>query len=130
MVQGCQIIMLMSLWHPLEQFKRYPLHQQYIQGPAKRWSPGLVNFVPAVAYQSCLALPAVFTQPSRALYFHYLGEMNHQLPNRKSPLLWMYLGNVMPPETRTDNFLPLLLSRPKTATAANVRNSTVGTCLG
>ena len=30
MVQGCQINTLMSLWHPLEQFKRYSLHQQYI----------------------------------------------------------------------------------------------------
>ena len=25
--------------------------------------PGLVNFVPAVAYHFCLALPAAFTQP-------------------------------------------------------------------
>ena len=30
---------------------------------AKRWVPGLVNFVPAVAYHFCLNLPAAFTQP-------------------------------------------------------------------
>ena len=34
-----------------------------IQGSAKRRSPGLVNFVPALAYHFCLGLPAVFTQP-------------------------------------------------------------------
>ena len=32
-------------------------------GSAKRWFPGLVNFVTALAYHSCLALPAAFTQP-------------------------------------------------------------------
>ena len=26
-----------------------------------KWAPGLVNYVPAVAYHFCLALPAVFT---------------------------------------------------------------------
>ena len=35
----------------------------YIQGSVKRQSPGLVNFVPAVAHHFCLALPAAFTQP-------------------------------------------------------------------
>ena len=29
----------------------------------KRWSPGLVNFVIALAYHFCLALPAAFMQP-------------------------------------------------------------------
>ena len=33
-----------------------------LQGSAKRRSPGLVNFVAAVAYHFCLALPAAFTQ--------------------------------------------------------------------
>ena len=33
------------------------------QSLAKRRTPGLVNFVPAVAYHICLALPAAFTQP-------------------------------------------------------------------
>ena len=32
------------------------------QGLAKRRSPGLVHFVPALAYLFCLALPAAFTQ--------------------------------------------------------------------
>ena len=34
-----------------------------IQGSAKSQSPGLVNFVCAVAYHFCLALPAAFAQP-------------------------------------------------------------------
>ena len=38
-----------------------------IQGSAKRRTPGLVNFVIAVAYHSCLALPAAFTQPEDSL---------------------------------------------------------------
>ena len=39
----------------------------YIQSSAKRRRPGLVNFVSAVAYHSCLSLPAAFTQPGRSL---------------------------------------------------------------
>ena len=39
-----------------------------IQGSAKRWSPGLVNFVTALAYHFCLALPAAFTQPGARLF--------------------------------------------------------------
>ena len=38
-----------------------------LQGPAKRLRPGLVKFVSAVAYKSCLNLPAAFTQPGRSL---------------------------------------------------------------
>ena len=34
-----------------------------VQGWAKRRSPGLVNFVTALAYHFCPALPPVFTQP-------------------------------------------------------------------
>ena len=34
-----------------------------LQGRAKKWSPGLVNFVTAVAYHFCLSLPAAFTRP-------------------------------------------------------------------
>ena len=34
-----------------------------VQGSAKRRSPGLVNFVPALAYHFCLNLPAAFTKP-------------------------------------------------------------------
>ena len=38
-----------------------------LQSSAKRRRPGLVNFVSAVAYHSCLSLPAAFTQPGRSL---------------------------------------------------------------
>ena len=34
-----------------------------IQGQAKRHFPGLVNYVTALAYHFCLALPAAFSQP-------------------------------------------------------------------
>ena len=34
-----------------------------VKGSAKMQSPGSVKFVPAVAYQFCLALPAEITQP-------------------------------------------------------------------
>ena len=59
-----------------------PLRQQQqrrqnIQISARRRSPGLVKFVPAVAQHFSLALPAAFTQPgappfSRALYVAYV----------------------------------------------------------
>ena len=39
----------------------------YVQGSAKRPFPGLVNFVPAVAYHFCLNLPAAFSQPGNGL---------------------------------------------------------------
>ena len=29
----------------------------------KKWSPGLVYFVPAVTYHPCLSLPKIFSQP-------------------------------------------------------------------
>ena len=38
-----------------------------IQGSAKRQSPGLVNFIPAVAFHFWLALPTAFTQPGARL---------------------------------------------------------------
>ena len=43
----------------------------HIQGSAKRRSPGFVNFVTAVAYHLCLAMPAAFTQPGD----HILAEL-------------------------------------------------------
>ena len=53
--------------HPIweEPFRDFLKITRYclLQGSAKRWTPGLVNFVPAVAYHFCLALPAAFTQP-------------------------------------------------------------------
>ena len=44
-----------------------PQRQTTVQGSAKRRSPGLVNFVAAVAYHCCLALPAGFMQPGTLL---------------------------------------------------------------
>ena len=41
-----------------------------VQGPTKSKSPGLVNFVTALAYLFCLALPAAFMQPG----YHLLAE--------------------------------------------------------
>ena len=38
-----------------------------VHASAKRWSPGLVNFVTDLAYHFCLALPAAFTQPGEHL---------------------------------------------------------------
>ena len=38
--------------------------------PAKRRCPGLMNFVSAIAYHFCLALPAAFTQPGVHLLSH------------------------------------------------------------
>ena len=35
-----------------------------LQGSAKRWYQGLVNFVTALAYHFCLTLPEAFTQPA------------------------------------------------------------------
>ena len=58
-----------------------PARKDFLQGSAKRRSPGLVNLVTAVAYHFCLALPAAFTQPgyhffSRVLCPSYLAS-NH-----------------------------------------------------
>ena len=41
--------------------------EQGLQGSAKRLWQGLVNFVTALAYHFCLALPAAFTQPGQSL---------------------------------------------------------------
>ena len=38
-----------------------------IQSSTNRRAPGLVNFVPALAYYFCLNLPAAFTQPGARL---------------------------------------------------------------
>ena len=39
----------------------------FVQGISKRPFPGLVNFVPAVAYHFYLNLPAAFSQPGNGL---------------------------------------------------------------
>ena len=43
------------------------LHSKAVQGSTKRQAPGLVNFVPALAYYFCLNLPAAFMQPGACL---------------------------------------------------------------
>ena len=42
-------------------------HCKKVQGSTIRRTPGLVNFVPALAYHFCLNLPATFTQPRARL---------------------------------------------------------------
>ena len=49
----------------------------------KRQAPGLVNFVPTVAYHSCLSLPAAFTQPGARL----LVELCTLSPEKTRPYL-------------------------------------------
>ena len=41
--------------------------EENIQGSAKRFLPGFVNSVPAVAYHFCQSFPAAFTRPGRYL---------------------------------------------------------------
>ena len=36
---------------------------EHKRGSAKRWSPGMANFLTALAYHFCLAQPAAFTKP-------------------------------------------------------------------
>ena len=43
------------------------LNSTRLQGSTKRPFPGVVNFVPAVAYHFCLNLPAAFSQPGNSL---------------------------------------------------------------
>ena len=59
------------------------LYIQNVQGYTKRWSQGLVNFVSALAYHFCLALPAKFTQPGN----HLLAQ-----PSTASPVLTSDIG--------------------------------------
>ena len=47
-----------------------PIRGKHIQGWAKKWSPGLVNFIPAVAYHFYLNLPAAFSQPGNVNLTH------------------------------------------------------------
>ena len=51
---------------PWAEKERYEIEfndiQREVKGSAKRRSPGLVKFVPAIAYHFCLALPAAFMQ--------------------------------------------------------------------
>ena len=38
-------------------------HEPKNRSHQESWAPGLVNFIPALAYHFCLALPAKFSQP-------------------------------------------------------------------
>jgi len=55
-----------------------------LQGLTKRLRPGLVNFVAAVAYHSCLSLPAAITQPGQRLLANpcifYFGDEKFEFP--------------------------------------------------
>ena len=55
-----------NFW-PLDPQLFRQVHGFNIQGSAKRGSPGLVNFVPALAYHFCLSLPAALTLPGARL---------------------------------------------------------------
>ena len=61
-------------------------------GSAKRLWPGLVNFVAALAYHFCLALPALFTQPGN----HHLAEpcnkRGYQVPGNMILTFWFQTG--------------------------------------
>ena len=54
----------------------------YVRDLADRRSPGLVNFVPALACHFCLDLPAAFTQPGD----HLLAEPS--IYSKQQTLLW------------------------------------------
>ena len=64
--------------------EEHPRGDGAVQRSAKRWSPGLVNSVAAVAYHFCLALPAPFTQPGDhllvepcTLFFRKIGQFSN-----------------------------------------------------
>ena len=57
----------------------------YLQRSAKRQSTGLVNFVAAVAYHICLALPVAFTQPGGPTF---LPEPEEAVSRQFHNLLW------------------------------------------
>ena len=59
---------ILSSWNIMFSLSQSPFHA--IQGWAKVLFQGLVNFVPAVAYQFCLNLPAAFTQPGNGNLAH------------------------------------------------------------
>ena len=58
----------------------------FVQSSAKRWVPGLVNFVPAVAYHFGLNLPAAFTQAVTHLLAEHL-EWAARLRKGSRPLI-------------------------------------------
>ena len=55
----------MGIWWEKHNFRTLFL---VVQNSAKRLALGLVNFIPAVAYHFCVALPAAFTQPGAPVF--------------------------------------------------------------
>ena len=47
----------------MESLCKLPLYLHFIRGSTERQPSGLVNFVNALAYHLCQALPAAFMQP-------------------------------------------------------------------
>ena len=102
-----------------------------VQRSAKRRAPGLVNFVPAVAYHFCLALPAAFMQPgarllakkpsiSCAIHIHYrVVRKNSFMFEFSRPLLAHQLKTadaqpISPDRTCVTELSRILFARPCT----------------
>ena len=63
-----------------------------VQGPAKRWVPGLVNFVPYVAYHFCLSWSTAFTKPG----IHILAKPCKLVPNADKRMQTSYVQGSKP----------------------------------
>ena len=59
---------------------------QFLQGSAKRHSPGLVNSVHAIAFNFCLAMPAAFTQPKDHLVAELCTGLDDIMVDPKPPV--------------------------------------------
>ena len=58
-----------------------------VQDSTNRRAPGLVNFVPALAYHFCLNLPAAFTQPGARLLVEPCTTLSCCFPHRINEFL-------------------------------------------
>ena len=56
-----------------------------VQGTTKKRAPGLVNFVSALAYHFCMALPAAFMQPGDHLLAEPCRCLNFNCEHRNPP---------------------------------------------
>ena len=83
-----------------------------LQGSAKRYQLGLVNFTVAVAYHFCLSLPETFTQPGRRLFAEPC-ICNYQTPR----VIWK--RQVLYETTETDLIQPQLIVALHTVPSAN-----------
>ena len=59
-----------------------------LQGSTNRRAPGLVNFVPALAYHFCFNLPAAFTQPGARLLVEPCTLWGISIPSKINHLTW------------------------------------------